>query len=86
MKNQQLSKRFISRGEATEIAAEIQNLFLVGDLNSRSRVPQVAQRVAEHLRDEGVTPKRSLCLMIAKMALTMWIETTVNVKSIHASN
>jgi hypothetical protein len=63
----------------------MQNIFLVGTFNSQSRVSHIAHAVAEHLGDEGIFPKRSLCLMIAKIALTMWIESNMKAKAIHAS-
>ena len=86
MKSQQLSTRFVTRQEAENIALGMQNLFLVGPFTSQSRVPHIAERAAEHLEDAGIFPKRSLCLMIAKIALTMWIGTIQAVKTEQANS
>ena len=84
--NHQLSKRFVPHSEVMEIAAGMQNLFLVGPLFSQSRIPQIAFHAAEHLEDRGISPKRSLCLLVAKQALAMWLGTIQAVQTKQANS
>tara|TARA_R110002020_G_scaffold12409_6_gene45526 strand:+ start:27173 stop:27430 length:258 start_codon:yes stop_codon:yes gene_type:complete len=65
--------RFVTHDEAQDFANQLQMVFEVGTLNSQSRVTEIAFHACELLQDEGITsPRKSLCLMIAKMAQTIF--------------
>jgi len=42
------------------------------DLTSVTPVPVVARKAAEIMRDHGMEPSKSLCLMLAKRAHVIW--------------
>ena len=63
---------YISDETAHQIALDMQNCFMFGNLHSQSTIPEIAVRVRDELLDRRITARRSLCLMIAKMALAQW--------------
>lgn len=46
--------------------------FAVGNLNSQSSMGEIVREAAMHLRDAGLPDRKSLCIMLAKRAMTNW--------------
>ena len=64
-----------------EIASNLQSEFEVGSLHSHSSISEIASHAADELADNGLPTRRSLCLVVAKVALATWIETIMQTKS-----
>lgn len=72
---------FVTDQKIAEIADNLQNAFEVGPLHSQSSISEIAAHAADELADNGLPTRRSLCLVVAKVALATWIEKTVQTKA-----
>ena len=66
---------YVKPNQIAEIADNMQPLFESGPLHSRSRIGEIARHAAEELADAGLPTRRSLCFVVAKVALATWQET-----------
>ena len=66
---------FVTDEKIAEVADEMQNLFEVGPLHSQSTIKQIAWKAKETLEDMGLPSRKSLCFVVAKVALMTWQET-----------
>tara|TARA_R100001510_G_C7651400_1_gene209057 strand:- start:1417 stop:1650 length:234 start_codon:yes stop_codon:yes gene_type:complete len=66
---------FVNNQTVKEIAIAIQPAFEVGALYSRSSIREVAQHAREELADRRLPTRKSLCFVVAKLALALWQET-----------
>lgn len=72
---------FVKDEKIAEIADNLQSAFEVGSLHSQSKISEIARHAADELADNGLPTRRSLCLVVAKVALATWIETTIQTKA-----
>ena len=72
---------FVTDQTIAEIADNLQSAFEVGSLHSRSSISEIANHAADELADAGLPTRRSLCLVVAKVALMTWTETTLQTKA-----
>lgn len=66
---------FVTDQKIAEVADEMQSLFEVGQLHSQSKIGIIARHAREALADNGLPTRKSLCLVVAKVALMTWQET-----------
>jgi hypothetical protein len=66
---------FVTDQKIAEVADEMQSLFEVGSLHSQSKIGVIARHAEEALADNGLPTRKSLCLVVAKVALMTWHET-----------
>lgn len=72
---------FVTDQKIAEIADNMQSAFEVGSLHSHSSINTIAEHAADELADNGLPTRPSLCLVVAKVALAAWIETTIQTKA-----
>lgn len=72
---------FVTDKKIAEIADNLQSAFEVGSLHSQSSISKIAAHAADELADSGLPTRRSLCLVVAKVALATWTETTIQTKA-----
>tara|TARA_R110002072_G_scaffold90873_1_gene203107 strand:+ start:566 stop:796 length:231 start_codon:yes stop_codon:yes gene_type:complete len=72
---------FVTDQIIAEVADEMQNLFEVGDLHTRSSVKSIAWKAKDALADNGLPTRLSLCFVVAKTALMTWQETVHQTKT-----
>jgi hypothetical protein len=75
---------FLTAKEIDKIADDLQVNFNL-NLNSQSRLPEIAATVRQHLADELdiLEPRQSLCLLIAHRARLKWISSIAQVKNLN---
>ena len=66
---------YVTPNQIAEIADNMQPLFEIGSLHSRSRIGEIARHAAGELADAGLPTRRSLCFTVASVALATWQET-----------
>ena len=71
---------FVTDKTISEIADDLQIQFEHGDLHSRSSVHQVARAAIEELADRQLPTRKSLAVVIAKVALATFHETIFQTK------
>tara|TARA_R110000751_G_scaffold103389_1_gene198633 strand:+ start:229 stop:459 length:231 start_codon:yes stop_codon:yes gene_type:complete len=71
---------FITDQKIAEVANDMQSLFEIGDLHTRSSIKAIAWKAKEALTDNGLPSRQSLCFVVAKVALTTWQETVHQTK------
>jgi hypothetical protein len=54
------------------VRQELRAAFSIGNLYSHSPIIDVAHRASQILRDHGMQPRKSLCLMLANEARGWW--------------
>jgi len=72
---------FVTDEKIAEIADNLQSAFEVGSLHSQSSIREIAAHAAEELADNGLPTRKSLCFVVAKVALMNWIEMTMQTKA-----
>ena len=72
---------FVTDKKISEIADNLQSAFEVGSLHSQSSISEIAAHAADELADNGLPTRKSLCLVVAKIALAHWIETIMQTKA-----
>ena len=75
-----MANPWVSDERLFEIAEDMQVLFEVGNLHSRSTSGDVAAKAREYLADEGLPTKRSVCFLVAKYASLLWLGKIEEVK------
>jgi len=76
--------RYMSNNDCWKIAQLIQSSFEIGNLCSRSSLRDVSYAVQDCMQDEGfgeLTDRKSLVLLISKMALAEWESTITSTKN-----
>lgn len=71
---------FVTDQIIAEVADEMQSNFEVGSLHSQSSIGAIARVAQEQLADRGLPTRKSLCFVVAKVALNTWHETIHQVK------
>ena len=66
---------FVTNEKVSEIADNLLSNFEVGDLHSRSSLREIARHARDELADNGLPTRRSLCFVVAKVALANWVGT-----------
>ena len=66
---------FVNNKTVKEIALAIQPAFEFGNLYSRSSIREIAQHAREELAERKLPTRKSLCFVVAKLALALWHET-----------
>jgi|TARA_R110000851_G_scaffold151192_2_gene292294 hypothetical protein len=66
---------FVDDKIIAEIAEDLQADFEIGELHSHSNVQQVARFAQQELADRHLPTRKSLAIVIAKVAMTLWQET-----------
>ena len=66
---------FVSDKIVKEIALELQPAFEHGNLYSRSSIREIAHHAREELATRKLPTRKSLCFVVAKLALALWHET-----------
>ena len=66
---------FVTDQIIAEVADEMQSLFEVGSLHSRSKIGEIARHAKEALAENGLPTRKSLSVVVAKTALMTWQET-----------
>jgi len=72
---------FVTDDKIAEIADNLQSAFEIGLLHSQSKISEIARHAADELADNGLPTRRSLCLVVAKVALATWAEATIQTKA-----
>ena len=70
---------FVSDETINEIASDMQSLFEF-DLHSQSSISEIARAAREELADRGLPTRKSLAVVIAKVALMKWQSTVFEAK------
>jgi len=70
---------FVSDQTITEIASDMQPRFEC-DLHSQSSISEIARAAREELADRGLPTRKSLSVVIAKVALMTWQSTIFETK------
>ena len=60
---------FVTDKKIAEVAEDLLPLFEVGDLHSRTKVGKIAIHAKEALLEHGLPTRRSLCCVVANVAL-----------------
>ncbi len=66
---------FVTDKTISEIAETLQSDFENGDLHSRSNIHQIAKLAQQELSERELPIRKSLAIVIAKVALATWQET-----------
>ena len=66
---------FVTDKIISEVADGMLNNFESGSLHSRSSIREIASHAKEELADRGLPTRKSLCFVVAKVALMTWHET-----------
>ena len=72
---------FVTDQKIAEMADNLQSAFEVGSLHSQSSIREIAAHAADELADNGLPTRKSLCFVVAKVALATWTETTIQTKA-----
>ena len=70
---------FVSAETVLEIASDMQPRF-ESDLHSQSSISEIARAAREELADRGLPTRKSLSVVIAKVALMTWQSTIFETK------
>jgi hypothetical protein len=70
---------FVSAETVIEIASDMQSRFEF-DLHSQSSISEIARAAREELADRGLPTRKSLSVVIAKVALMTWQSTIFETK------
>ena len=65
---------FVTDQIISEVADGMLNNFEGGTLHSRSSIREIASHAKEELADRGLPTRKSLCFVVAKVALMAWQE------------
>ena len=71
---------FVTDKTISEIAETLQSDFENGDLNSRSNIHQIAKLAQQELLERELPARKSLAVVVAKIALATWRETIFKTK------
>ena len=71
---------FVTDKKIAEVAEDLLQLFEVGDLHSRTKVGKIAIHAKEALLEHGLPTRRSLCCVVAEVALMTWQEEVLKTK------
>lgn len=71
---------FVKNYQIAEIANAMQPYFEVGSLHSKSPINQIVPVALEELADRGYPQRRSLAVVISKMAQATWVETMLHTR------
>ena len=74
---------FVSAETISEIASDMQSRFEF-DLHSQSSISEIARAAREELADRGMPTRKSLSVVIARVALMTWQETVFETKHSNA--
>lgn len=72
---------FVTNAKIAKVAEQMQPLFEIGSLHSRSRIGEIARHAADELADAGLPTRRSLCFTVANVALATWQETIAQTRA-----
>ena len=71
---------FVTDEKITQVARDLQPLFEVGALHSCSSIRDIVPHAGEELHAQGLPTRRSLAIVVAKLALAIWIGTVFATK------
>lgn len=72
---------FVTNAQIEKVADQMQPLFEIGSLHSRSRIGEIARHAAGELADAGLPTRRTLCFVVANVALATWQETIAQTRA-----
>jgi hypothetical protein len=71
---------FVTQNQIEEIAEDMHRNTFGFSLFSQSSIKEIANVAQERLADRGLPTRRSLAIVIAKLALALWHETILQTK------